>query len=562
MRTHTCGELSTKNINQIVTLCGWIDIIRNKKNSCFIDLRDRYGITQIFIKQENLEPEIAKFKPEYVIQVTGQVIGRTAKQIINKNKIPDIEIIPTKPIILINKSLEPKFNIENQTKTTEETRLQYRYLDLRRTPMQNNLIFRHKLLLFIRNYLDKKNYLEIETPILVKPSAGGAREFLVPSRIEPNSYYTLAQSPQIFKQLLMVGNLDKYFQVARCFRDEELRSDRQPEFTQLDLELSFTNQEFIMAEIEQLFCELVSNSKSIKLDKIPIITYSEAIKYYGTDKPDLRYDLKFVEFNIPKKGFYYLDEAELIIGFKISGMVISNSQIYKLLSIADNKLLWIKYLEDKIEGSIDKYYSQDELKLILEIISPQPGDLIFLMAGPSDNTRLELGKFRILAAREFKLINKNLLKPLWVIDFPLFEQDGISTQWKSCHHPFTAPHELDLELLNNNQIKNIRAQAYDLVLNGYEIGGGSIRIHNKNLQNKIFQILGLSDNQIEDLFGYFLKAFDYGICPHGGFAFGLDRLCCVLNGDENIRDYIAFPKNSQGKDMLMAAPCQINKLTN
>ena len=561
-RTHNCGELRKSDINSEVILSGWVQRIRNKGFLIWIDLRDRYGITQILINSEKTPISVIEtaksLAREFVISVKGKVIKREACN----DKIATGEIeISVENIEILNKSEVPPFTIEDESDGGDELRMKYRYLDLRRNPVKNNIIFRNNLSFEIRKYLKDNGFIDIETPYLIKSTPEGARDFIVPSRINQGEFYALPQSPQTFKQLLMISGFDKYFQIVKCFRDEDLRADRQPEFTQIDCEMSFVNQEDVISTFEGLVKYLFNKCLNINLNKFKRISYNEAIEKYGSDKPDTRFEMDF--FNSSKKakgnGFKIFDDSEAIYGFNIkSGAELSRKEIdsytdwVKRPQIGALGLIWIKHnLDGSIKSSIDKFYSSDQLK---DITKSNPGEISFIISGNKKKTLTQLGALRIEVAERFGLRNNREFEALWVTDFPLFEWDEESKNYHSMHHPFTSP----VDGIINEDPSETFANAYDLVINGNEIGGGSIRIHNKELQQKVFSILGFSEKEAIDQFGFLLNAFKYGAPPHGGIAFGLDRLVAVMNHDETIRDYIAFPKNNSGRDVMIDSPSKID----
>jgi aspartyl-tRNA synthetase len=561
-RTHNCGELRKSDINSKVILSGWVQRIRNKGFLIWIDLRDRYGITQILINSEKTPISVIEtaksLAREFVISVKGKVIEREACN----DKIATGEIeISVENIEILNKSEVPPFTIEDESDGGDELRMKYRYLDLRRNPVKNNIIFRNNLSFEIRKYLKDNGFIDIETPYLIKSTPEGARDFIVPSRINQGEFYALPQSPQTFKQLLMISGFDKYFQIVKCFRDEDLRADRQPEFTQIDCEMSFVNQEDVISTFEGLVKYLFNKCLNINLNKFKRISYNEAIEKYGSDKPDTRFEMDF--FNSSKKakgnGFKIFDDSEAIYGFNIkSGAELSRKEIdsytdwVKRPQIGALGLIWIKHnLDGSIKSSIDKFYSSDQLK---DITKSNPGEISFIISGNKKKTLTQLGALRIEVAERFGLRNNREFEALWVTDFPLFEWDEESKNYHSMHHPFTSP----VDGIINEDPSETFANAYDLVINGNEIGGGSIRIHNKELQQKVFSILGFSEKEAIDQFGFLLNAFKYGAPPHGGIAFGLDRLVAVMNHDETIRDYIAFPKNNSGRDVMIDSPSKID----
>jgi len=568
-RTNNCGELSKANLSQTVKLSGWVNKIREKGFIIWIDLRDRYGITQLVFDKDRSSEEIfsnaSKLGREFVIEVEGTVIER--KSVNERIKTGEIEILVSS-LTILNKSLTPPFTIENESDGGEELRMKYRYLDIRREPVKENLIFRHELSLEVRNYLSENSFIDIETPYLIKSTPEGARDFIVPSRLNPDHYYALPQSPQIFKQLLMVGGIDKYYQIVKCFRDEDLRADRQPEFTQIDCEMSFINQEDIFQQFEGLMSRLFSkflNKTDISFERM---TYKFAVENYGIDKPDLRYGLKIKEVSneVKGKGFQIFDNNDftscILVEDKseITRKEIDNiTDWVKRPQIGATGLLWIKHNTDSsIKSSFDKFFSEEDLKHVLDTVSSKPGDIIFIMSGDKKNTLEQMGSLRVELAKRFDLIDHNKMCPLWVTDFPLFEWDEEEKRFFSMHHPFTSPKPEFIDLLESNPGEVI-ANAYDLVLNGNEIGGGSIRIHDFDTQMKVFELLGMDKEEYTSQFGFLIEALKYGAPPHGGIAFGLDRLAAVLKGKDVIRDFIAFPKNNSGKDLMIDAPSKLTK---
>ena len=572
-RSHTCGELNANHINTEVTLAGWVQKSRDKGFMNWVDLRDRYGITQLIFDESRTDKsvfELAKtLGREFVIQVKGTVIEREAK---NKN-IPtgEIEILVTE-LNILNAALTPPFTIEDETDGGEDIRMKYRYLDIRRNPVKNSLLFRHKVAMEVRKYLSDLDFCEVETPYLIKSTPEGARDFVVPSRMNPGQFYALPQSPQTFKQLLMVGGMDKYFQIVKCFRDEDLRADRQPEFTQIDCEMAFVEQEDILNVFEGLTRHLLKEIKGIDVAEFPRITYDYAMKTYGNDKPDIRFDMKFCPLTpeggtFEPKGFPLFDSAELVVGINVSGCSeYTRKQIDELVDfvkrpqVGASGLIWVKYnLDGTLKSSVDKFFDESILKNWSEKCFSKPGDLILIMAGNADKTRAQLSALRMELAIRLGLRNPAEFAPLWVVDFPLLELDEESGRWHAMHHPFTSPKPEDMELLATNPGK-VRANAYDMVLNGNEIGGGSIRIHDKATQQLMFKYLGFTPEQAKEQFGFLMDAFQFGAPPHGGLAFGLDRLVAILGGQETIRDFIAFPKNNSGRDVMIDAPSAIDNV--
>ncbi|MDH1602073.1 aspartate--tRNA ligase [Empedobacter sp. GD03739] len=568
-RTHTCGELTQANINEKVTLSGWVSTLRDKGFMMWIDLRDRYGITQIILDEERSSRELFEtarhLGREFVIQVTGTVIERASK---NPN-IPtgDIEIL-AENITILNASALPPFTIEDNTDGGEDIRMKYRYLDIRRNPVKEKLIFRSKVAQEVRKYLDAQEFVEVETPVLIKSTPEGARDFVVPSRMNPGEFYALPQSPQTFKQLLMVGGLDRYFQIVKCFRDEDLRADRQPEFTQIDCEMSFVEQEDIMNVFEGLAKHLLHTFKGLEFEQFPRMTFAEAMRRYGNDKPDIRFGMEFGEITDLAKGkdFKIFDEQELIVGIAAEGCnAYTRKDIDKLIEwvqrpqIGATGLVWARYNEDgTFKSSVDKFYSQEDLAAWAERMNAKPGDLMLVMSGNTNKVRAQLSALRMEIAERLGLRNPEVFAPLWVVDFPLLEWDEESERYHAMHHPFTSPKPEDMELIATNP-GEVRANAYDLVLNGNEIGGGSIRIFDKEVQARMFELLGFTPDQAEAQFGFLMNAFKYGAPPHGGLAFGFDRFVSILDGSETIRDYIAFPKNNSGRDVMIDAPSPIDQ---
>ena len=567
LRTHNLGELNIHNLNEQVTLSGWVQKTRDLGGMTFIDLRDRYGITQLAFNLE-IEKELClrarKLGREYVIQVAGKVIERSSK---NKN-IPTGEIeIQVEILTILNSSKTPPFTIESETDGGDELRMKYRYLDIRRKPVRENLILRHRVAASTRHYLDKQGFIEVETPYLIKSTPEGARDFVVPSRMNPKQFYALPQSPQTFKQLLMVGGIDKYYQIVKCFRDEDLRSDRQPEFTQIDCEMSFIDQEEILNTFEGLTRHLLKEVKGVELNKFPRMTYDAAMQNYGSDKPDIRFDMKFIDLTKTCQGFGFdvFDKSDLVIGINVKGCAeFSRKKIDKLVDfvkspqVGSTGLIYCKYNDDNSsKSSVDKFFDEKQRDLWAEKASCNSGDLLLIMSGEVNRTRKSLSALRLHLAEELKLRNPDEFAPLWVVDFPLLEWDEESERFHAMHHPFTSPKKEDIKKLDSHP-SEVRANAYDLVLNGNEIGGGSIRIHDKELQKLMFKHLGFSDEEAQNQFGFLMEAFEYGAPPHGGVAFGFDRLCAILGGSESIRDFIAFPKNNSGRDIMIDSPSNID----
>ena len=567
LRTSTCGELTISNETQEVTLCGWVQKSRDLGGMTFVDLRDRYGITQLAFNLEVDKPLCEKARTlgrEFVVKATGFVKERESK---NKN-IPtgEIEIIVT-AVEVLNESKTPPFTIEDDTDGGEELRMKYRYLDLRRNPLKKSLALRHKLGFEVRKYMNDQEFFEIETPYLIKSTPEGARDFVVPSRMNQGEFYALPQSPQTFKQLLMVAGYDRYFQLVKCFRDEDLRADRQPEFTQIDCEMCFVEQEDILNTFEGLMKYLFKSLKNIELADFPRMDYAIAIKEYGSDKPDIRFGMKFHELNdlVQNKGFNVFDQAELVVGICAEGAAnYSRKQLDALTDfvrkpqIGANGLVYVKCNEDgTFKSSVDKFYSQEDLQEWSNEFGAKAGDLILVLAGNTNKTRSALNELRLEMGTRLELRNPNEFSPLWVVDFPLLEWDENSERFHAMHHPFTSPKNEDYHLIKTDPRK-VRANAYDMVVNGVELGGGSIRIHDKELQEKMFDLLGFTEEEANSQFGFLMNAFEYGAPPHGGIAFGLDRIAALFGGSDSIRDYIAFPKNNSGRDMMIDSPSPIS----
>ena len=567
-RSHNCGELRTNSIGQKVTLAGWVQKTRDKGFMIWVDLRDRYGITQLIFDEErtpkNIMIKAKTLGREFVVQVTGEVIERASK---NTN-LPtgDIEILVSE-LTILNKSILPPFTIEDDTDGGEELRMQYRYLDIRRNPVKENLIFRHKVTQEVRNYLSKQDFIEVETPYLIKSTPEGARDFVVPSRMNEGQFYALPQSPQTFKQLLMVGGMDKYFQIVKCFRDEDLRADRQPEFTQIDCEMAFVEQEDILNTFEGLTRHLIKEINGVDIADFPRMTFDDAMKRYGNDKPDIRFGMEFGELNdvAQHKDFNVFNSAELVVGIAIpGGNAYSRKEIDKLIEwvkrpqIGALGMVYVRCNEDgTYKSSVDKFYDQDDLTNWATATGAKAGDLICVLSGEANKVRPQLSALRMEMAERLGLRNPNEFAPLWVIDFPLLEWDEETERYHAMHHPFTSPKPGQIELLDTNP-GDVKANAYDLVLNGNEIGGGSIRIYNKATQSLMFDHLGFTKEEAKAQFGFLMNAFEYGAPPHGGIAFGLDRLVAILGGQETIRDFIAFPKNNSGRDVMIDAPAPID----
>ena len=567
-RTHNCGELRSKDINTEVILSGWVHKTRNKGFMIWVDLRDRYGVTQLIFDEKRSSKDLfEKAKSlgrEYVIQIKGSVISRASQ---NPN-IPtgQIEILVT-DLTVLNESLTPPFTIEDETDGGEELRMKFRYIDIRRNHIKNKLIFRHKVSSEIRTYLTKLDFIDVETPYLIKSTPEGARDFIVPSRMNQGEFYALPQSPQTFKQLLMVGGIDKYFQIVKCFRDEDLRADRQPEFTQIDCEMSFVNQEEILNTFEGLIKHLLKEIKNFSIDKFPRMTYEQAMSKYGCDKPDIRFGMELSNLNdISKhKDFNVFNSSELVLGIAVpNGNDLTRKQIdgytnwVKRPQIGAKGLIYVRCNEDgTFKSSVDKFFDQNDLNKWAEKTSANKNDLIMILSGEKSEVRAQMSALRLEIAENLGLRNPNEFAPLWITDFPLLEYDDESKQFHAMHHPFTSPKPDQLDLLETSPEK-VKANAYDLVLNGNEIGGGSIRIHDKKVQEKMFNLLGFSEKEAKDQFGFLMNAFEYGAPPHGGIALGFDRLVAILDGHESIKEYIAFPKNNSGKDVMINAPSNID----
>ena len=567
-RTHNCGELSLNQKGEKITLSGWAQKIRNKGFIIWIDIRDRYGITQLVFDNDRTSKEVyekaKQINREFVIQINGTVLERESKNL--EIQTGSIEILVEK-LNVLNKSETPPFTIEEKTDGGEELRMKYRYLDLRRNSVKNNLVFRHQVTMKVRNFLSNAGFVDVETPSLIKSTPEGARDFIVPSRMNPKEFYALPQSPQTFKQLLMVGGLDKYFQIVKCFRDEDLRADRQPEFTQIDCEMSYVTQEDILNQFESLIIYLIKEINNKTVDPFPRIKYEEAILNYGTDKPDIRFEMKIHELNslAKNKGFNLFDKEELILAISVpSAASYSRKQIDNLTDwvknppIGANGLIWVKYeSENSIKSSVDKFFNSTEIKKWIKKCNSKPGDLILIISGGGKDARIQIGNLRLKMGDDLGLRNPEEFAPLWITDFPLLYWDDELKKYNAMHHPFTSPKNDHIKFLDSNPEK-VKANAYDLVINGNEIGGGSIRIHDTKLQQKIFKVLGFSIEEAEKQFGFLMRSFQYGAPPHGGIAFGLDRLVAILKGKETIRDFIAFPKNNNGRDVMLDAPSIID----
>ena len=568
-RTHNCGEIRKSDIGKQITLSGWVQKLRDKGFMVWVDLRDRYGISQLIFDEQRTSKDLLNqaksLGRELVIQVNGEVIERASKN----NNIPtgDVEIL-VKNLLILNSSTTPPFTIEDNTDGGEELRMKYRYLDIRREPIKNNLILRHKITQQVRKYLSDNSFIEVETPCLIKSTPEGARDFVVPSRINEGEFYALPQSPQTFKQLLMVAGLDKYFQIVKCFRDEDLRADRQPEFTQIDCEMAFVEQNDILKTFEGLIVDIFKTIKNIDINNFPKMTYDQALEKYGTDKPDIRFGMEFVELNdvSQHKDFNIFNSAELVVGISVPG---GNSMTRKEI---DKYIEWLKtpqigamgmvYVRCNDDGtyksSVDKFYDQSDLKNIADKTNSTKGDIILILSGDKSIARTQLSALRLEIAKNLGLRNSEEYAPLWVVDFPLLSWDEDENKFHAMHHPFTSPKSDQIELLKKDP-GSVKANAYDLVINGNEIGGGSIRIHDKNIQQEMFNCLGFTKDEAEEQFGFLMNAFKYGAPPHGGIAFGLDRLVAILGGSETIRDFIAFPKNNSGRDVMIDSPSKISK---
>ncbi|MDF3077754.1 MAG: aspS [Sphingobacteriaceae bacterium] len=565
-RTHTCGELSIADLGKEVILAGWVQKSRDLGGMTFIDVRDRYGITQLTFNADDndaMRAQARELGREFVIKVSGTVIERSSKNL----KIPTGEVeIKVSSLEILNAAKLPPFLIEDETDGGDDLRMKYRYLDLRRNPVRNNLVLRHKMAQEVRKYLDGMEFIEVETPVLIKSTPEGARDFVVPSRMNPGEFYALPQSPQTFKQLLMVSGFDRYFQIVKCFRDEDLRADRQPEFTQIDCEMAFIEQEDILNVFEGLIRTLFKNVKGVDLVEVPRMTYADAMRLYGSDKPDTRFGMQFVELNdvVKGKGFPIFDNAELVVGINAKGAAeYTRKQLDELTDfikrpqIGATGLIYMRHNTDgSLKSSVDKFYSEDELKKWSAAFSTEPGDLVLIMAGGTDKVRKQLNELRLEMGTRLGLRDKNTFAPLWVIDFPLLEWDEDTQRFHAMHHPFTSPKPEDIALLDTNP-GEVRANAYDMVVNGIEIGGGSIRIHDRTLQALMFKHLGFSKEEAQKQFGFLMDAFEFGAPPHGGIAFGFDRLCSIFAGLDSIRDVIAFPKNNSGRDVMIDSPSTI-----
>lgn len=568
-RDHTCGELNAAHIGNEVKLSGWVQKVRDKGFLCWVDLRDRYGITQLIFDADRSDATIVETAKnlgrESVISISGTVLKRDAAN--PKMATGEIEILVSK-LEVLNPSKTPPFTIEDESDGGDDLRAKYRYLDIRRRPVRNNLIFRHKVSMEVRNYLSKAGFIDVETPYLIKSTPEGARDFVVPSRMNEGQFYALPQSPQTFKQLLMVGGMDRYFQIVKCFRDEDLRADRQPEFTQIDCEMAFVEQEDILSTFEGLTRHLLKEIKGVEIDKFPRMPYEEAMKRYGNDKPDIRFGMEFGELNevAQHKDFNVFNTAELVVGIAVpGGNAYTRKEIDKLIDwvrrpqVGAKGMVYVRCNEDgSFKSSVDKFYDGEDLQKWAEVTGAKAGDLICVLSGDANSTRAQLSALRMELAEQLGLRNPDEFAPLWVVDFPLLEQDEETGHWHAMHHPFTAPKPEEMDLLESNP-GAVHANAYDLVLNGNEIGGGSIRIHDRGVQERMFKLLGFTEEEAKAQFGFLMDAFQYGAPPHGGIAFGLDRLVAILGGQESIRDFIAFPKNNAGRDVMIDAPASLSE---
>ena len=572
LRTHTCGELSLEHVNQEVVLCGWVQRVRDKGGMIWLDLRDRYGITQLLFEegktQANVLETARSLGREFVISAKGQVIERLSKN--DKIATGDIEI-RISGLDILNPAKLPPFLIEDETDGGDDIRMKYRYLDLRRNNVRKNLQLRHQVARHTRAYLDDLDFIEVETPVLIKSTPEGARDFVVPSRMNPGEFYALPQSPQTFKQLLMVAGFDRYYQIVKCFRDEDLRADRQPEFTQIDCEMSFVTQEDILNTFEGLIRNLFSKVKGLDLPEVPRMTYADAMRLYGSDKPDIRFDMQFVELKgsaqdlTSGKGFSVFDDAELVVGICApDSAVYTRKQLDELTDwlkrpqIGAKGLIYVRYNTDgSLKSSVDKFYAEEDIKKWAEAFNAKPGDLILIISGAADKARKQLNELRLEMGTRLGLRNPDVYRALWVLDFPLLEYGEAENRWFAMHHPFTSPKPEDIALLDTN-LGAVRANAYDMVINGVEVGGGSVRIFEKELQKQMFGILGFTEEEAQEQFGFLMNAFEFGAPPHAGIAFGFDRLCSIFGGADSIRDFIAFPKNNSGRDVMIDSPSVIS----
>ncbi|MFD2519648.1 aspartate--tRNA ligase [Emticicia soli] len=570
LRTHTCGQLRIADVNQTVSLCGWVQVVRDKGGIIYIDLRDRYGITQLILNENSSDTDVIALartlSREFVIQATGEVVERVSKN--DKIGTGDIEIKVT-GLEILNPAKLPPFLIQDETDGGDDIRMKYRYLDLRRNVVRQNLQLRHKVAQQTRIFLDGQDFIEVETPVLIKSTPEGARDFVVPSRMNPGEFYALPQSPQTFKQLLMVSGFDRYYQIVKCFRDEDLRADRQPEFTQIDCEMSFVKQEDILQMFENLIRHLFKTVKNIDMPEVPRMTYADAMRLYGSDKPDTRFGMEFVELNDVVKGkdFVVFDSAELVVGINAAGCAeYTRKQIDEITEwvkrpqVGARGLAYIRFNADgTLKSSFDKFFDEAALKQIAEKFDAKPGDLIFILAGEANKTRKQLNELRLEMGSRLGLRKPDEFKALWVLDFPLLEYGEEENRWFAMHHPFTSPKPEDIPLLETDDLGSVRANAYDMVINGTEVGGGSVRIFQRPLQQKMFGILGFSEEEAKKQFGFLMDAFEFGAPPHAGIAFGFDRLCSIFGGADSIRDFIAFPKNNSGRDMMIDSPSTIDQ---
>jgi len=573
LRTHTCGELSLEHVNQDVVLCGWVQRIRDKGGMVWLDLRDRYGLTQLLFEEGKTPPEVLEtarsLGREFVISTKGEVIERLSKN--DKIATGSIEIRVSE-LTVLNSAKLPPFLIEDETDGGDDIRMKYRYLDLRRNAVRKNLELRHQVARHTRAFLDELNFIEVETPVLIKSTPEGARDFVVPSRMNPGEFYALPQSPQTFKQLLMVAGFDRYYQIVKCFRDEDLRADRQPEFTQIDCEMSFVTQEDILNTFEGLIRNLFSKVKNFDLPEVPRMTYADSMRLYGSDKPDIRFDMQFVELKgkdqdlTSGKNFVVFDDAELVVGVCAPGCAVyTRKQMDELTDwvkrpqIGAKGLIYVRYNEDgTVKSSVDKFYSEEDLKKWVAAFDAKPGDLILLISGQEDKARKQLNEVRLEMGSRLGLRNPSEFRALWVLDFPLLEYGEAENRWFAMHHPFTSPKPEDIALLATD-LGAVRANAYDMVINGVEVGGGSVRIFERDLQQQMFEILGFSPEEAQEQFGFLMNAFEFGAPPHAGIAFGFDRLCSIFGGVDSIRDFIAFPKNNSGRDVMIDSPSTISE---
>ncbi len=570
LRTHTCGELRINNVNQDIVLCGWVQRVRDKGSVLWVDLRDRYGLTQLIFEEGVADAELmqraAKLGREFVIKASGQVVERISKN--DKISTGDIEI-RVKSLEVLNPSKVPPFTIDDNTDGGDDLRMRYRYLDLRRNPVRKNLQLRHKMMQETRTYLDRQEFIEVETPVLIKSTPEGARDFVVPSRMNEGEFYALPQSPQTFKQLLMVSGFDRYFQIVKCFRDEDLRADRQPEFTQIDCEMTFVEREDILTTFEGMVRHLFKTVKGIEIRDIDRMSYDDAMQLYGSDKPDTRFGMQFVELNAlaQGKGFNVFDSSELVVGLCAEGCATYSrkqldalTEFVKKPQIGAKGLVYVKCNDDgSYKSSVDKFYSQENLAAWAEAFNAKRGDLLLVMSGEADHTRKALSELRLHMGSELDFRKPDDYKALWVLDFPLLEWDEDTQRFHAMHHPFTSPIPADLDKLESDPGK-VKANAYDMVINGVEVGGGSIRIHDRAVQQRMFTQLGFSEDEAKRQFGFLMDAFEYGAPPHGGIAFGFDRLCSLFGGSESIRDFIAFPKNNSGRDVMIDSPSPIDQV--